>query len=346
MTQNYVFSSANNTYIPTFSPEASNQLIVSYARDPKRFAVNRYQQVVKVETQVGKYIRLNQYDASRMLSSNGNDIVWADGADRPINSDQAFEYPSYSTFRRSLGFHIGDLSMSQAAWDILAAKAAVNASRMMTYITASAIGALTASGVLPTATATSLGGGLWGSGNNTTAGQDYFRRGVQNVLATIMLATNSVVDPSEIMMIVNPNTARLLSSSVETVDTVKQSPYSLEFLEGGNSFNAFGLPKRLFGLGEVIVESSVSTTSKPKANGTGTQSFTLPDNVAIFVSRPGGIEGQMGSFSTLQGFFKEEMTTESWTDPINRRTVGSVTSDWDHEVASPISGYYVTGVIS
>jgi len=343
MATNQVYSSANNTYIPTFSPEASEALIVSYARDPKRFKVNRYTQVTKVDKQVGKYIRLNAYDASRLLTTDGSDAAWADGADRPINSDVNFEYPQYSTYRRSLGFHVGELASEQAAWDIVAAKANVVASRMMLIQTSAALTALTGSD-MPTATATALGGGKWDAGDNTTSGQAYFRIGVQNTLATIAKATNDTVSPEDLCMIMNPNTARALSSSVEVLDLIKQSPYAYPAYTNDNLFSTWGLPSKLFGVGEVIVESAVKTTTKPKSAKTGTQSFVLDDDVIVFAARPGALEGQMGSFSTCHGYFKEEMTVETWQDAINRREIGSVTSDFAYVIASPISGYYVTAV--
>lgn len=338
MTQNYVYSSANNVYIPTFSPEASGALIVSYARDPKRFKVNKYTQITKVETQQGKYIRLNPFDASRLLTGDGSDAAWADGADRPINSDVSFEYPAYSTFRRSLGFHVGDLAATQAAWDVVAAKASVVASRMMLIQTSAALAALTGAD-MPTATATTQGGGKWDAG---TSAAPYFRIGVQKTLADISIATNDVVSAEDLVVIMNPNTARKIAASQEVIDFVKQSPAVIENLRGDGNFSRWGLPSSIFGVGDVIVESAVKTTTKPKANGTGTQAFVLADGVVVFAARPGAIEGPMGSFSTCHGYFKEEMSVETWSDPVNRRQVGSVTSDFQYVIASPISGYHIT----
>jgi hypothetical protein len=347
MSQNFTFSAANNVYIPTFSAEASGALIVSYARDPKRFAVNRYTQVTKVEKQTGKYIRLNPYDQSRMLTTDGSDAVWADGADRPINSDVQFEYPLYQTYRRSLGFHVGDLAATQAAWDIVAAKAQVVASRMMTIQTSVAIQAALASNVLPTATATALSGGKWDAGYNADGAANttnYFRLGVQDVLAAITLATNAVVDAQDLCVVMNPNTAKALAASNEVTDTVKQSPFAVESLKNDKNFSLWGLPSSLFGVGEVIVETTVYTSTNPGSNSQ-TQTFVMPDGDILFLARPGAIEGSMGSYSTLHGYFVEEMTVETWNDPINRREIGSVTSDFTYVVAAPASGYLVTAAI-
>jgi hypothetical protein len=344
MTQNFSLNSANNVYIPTFSPEASGQLIVSYARDPKRFGLLKYTQVTKVEKQQGKYIRLNPYDQSRLLTLDGSDNVWADGADRPINSNVQFEYPAYSTNRHSYGFFVGDLSAQQAAWDIVAAKASVVASRMMSLQTACALTALTGSD-MPTSTATVAGGGKWNAGNNTTATQNYFKIGVQKVLQTITLATNAVVSAEDICVIMNPVTASKLSQCIEVIDMVKQSPFAVEALRNDKNFSLWGLPSSLFGCGEVIVEPTVYTSTNPNQAGTGTQSFVLADGSIIFCARPGSIEGQMGSFSTCHGYFKEEMTVETWNDPVNRREVGSVTSDFQYVIAAPASGYLITEAV-
>jgi hypothetical protein len=355
MSQNFTYSSANNVYIPTFSAEASGALIVSYARDPKRFAVNRYTQVTKVDRQQGKYIRLNPFDQSRLLTLDGSDAVWADGADRPINSDVQMEYPLYGTTRKSLGFYVGDLAATQSAWDIVAAKAAVVASRMMTLQTAVAINAAVTglaanTGGTTSGTATALGGGLWDAGYNDSGAantHDYLRKGVQAVLANITLNSNAVVDPSELLAVMNPNTAKAIAQSNEVTDTIKQSPFGLDSLmyKGDLNFSRWGLPSMLFGVGDVVVETSVYNAANPNSSGTGTQQFVMPDGDILFLARPGAIEGQMGSFSTVHGYFKEEMTVETWNDPVNRREVGSVTSDFTYVVAAPQTGYLVTNAI-
>lgn len=347
MSQNFTYSSANNVYIPTFSAEASGALIVSFARNIKRFAVNRYTQVTKVEHQQGKYIRLNPFDQSRLLTLDGSDNVWADGADRPINSDVQFEYPLYGTTRKSLGFYVGDLAATQSSWDIVAAKASVVASRMMTLQTAvalnAAIAGLNVSGT--TATASTLSGGKWDVGYTANGGANsntYLRVGVQKVLSLITLASNAVVDASEIMIVMNPNTARAIAASNEVVWQAAQSPFALETLKLDKNFQTWGLPSMLFGVGEVIVEPTVYNAANPNTSGTGTMNYVMPDGDILFLARPGSVEGQMGSFSTVHGYFKEEMTVETWNDPVNRREVGSVTSDFTYVVAAPQTGYLVT----
>jgi hypothetical protein len=354
MSQNFSFSAANNTYIPTFNAEASGALIVSYARDPKRFAVNRYSQVTKVDKQQGKYIRLNPFDQNRLLTTDGSDAVWADGADRPINSDVQFEYPLYSTFRRSLGFHVGDLAATQAAWDVVAAKAQVVASRMMGIQTSVALNAAITGLAANTGGTTSAAynaiglNGKWNAGYNDTGAantHNYLRTGVQAVLSAITLNSNAVVDAQDLIAIMNPTTAIAIAKSNEVTDTVKQSPFAVESLRNDKNFSLWGLPSSLFGVGEVIVETTVQNASNPNVNGTGTMSFVMPDGDVLFVARPGGIEGSMGSYSTLHGYFVEEMTVETWNDPINRREIGSVTSDFTYVVAAPQTGYLVTGVI-
>jgi len=350
MSQNFTLSAANNVYIPTFNAEASGALIVSYARDPKRFAVNRYSQVTKVDKQQGKYIRLNPYDQSRLLTTNGADVVWADGADRPINSDVGFEYPAYSTNRYTMGFYVGDLAATQAAWDVVAAKAAVVASRMMALQTAialqSAVDGLKANvNGTTTDSATGISGGKWDVGFTATGAANtvtYLRKGVQTVLSRITVASNAVVDASDITIVMNPNTAKAIANSQELVWQSAQSPYALDTLKLDKNFQTWGLPSMLFGVGEVIVEPTVKTTTNPNATGSGTASYVLGDGNILFLARPGALEGQMGSFSTLHGYFKEEMSVETWNDPVNRREIGSVTSDFTYVVAAPQTGYLVT----
>jgi hypothetical protein len=195
-----------------------------------------------------------------------------------------------------------------------------------------------------------LGGGLWDAGYNDSGAantHDYLRKGIQAVLANITLNSNAVVDPSEVVVIMNPNTAKAIAQSNEVTDTVKQSPFGLDSLmyKGDLNFSRWGLPSMLFGVGDVVVETSVYNAANPNSSGTGTQQFVMPDGDILFLARPGAIEGQMGSFSTVHGYFKEEMTVETWNDPVNRREVGSVTSDFTYVVAAPQTGYLVTNAI-
>jgi hypothetical protein len=39
------------------------------------------------------------------------------------------------------------------------------------------------------------------------------------------------------------------------------------------------------------------------------------------------------------------MTVETWNDPVNRREVGSVTSDFQYVIAAPASGYLITEAV-
>lgn len=164
-------------------------------------------------------------------------------------------------------------------------------------------------------------------------------------MSAITLNSNAVVDAQDLIAIMNPTTAIAIAKSNEVTDTVKQSPFAVESLRNDKNFSLWGLPSSLFGVGEVIVETTVQNASNPNVNGTGTMSFVMPDGDVLFVARPGGIEGSMGSYSTLHGYFVEEMTVETWNDPINRREIGSVTSDFTYVVAAPQTGYLVTGVI-
>jgi hypothetical protein len=245
---------------------------------------------------------------------------------------------------------VGDLAATQSAWDVVAAKASVVASRMMTLQTAKALTAAQtdlAANIngTTTANATTLGGAKWDVGyvdSGAANTHSYLRVGVQETLSRITKACNAVVDASDICIVMNPTTAKAIAKSNEMVWTAAQSPYAVELLRNDKNFATWGLPSMLFGVGEVVVEPTVYTSTNPNASGTGTQSYVLGDGNILFLARPGALEGQMGSFSTLHGYFKEEMTVETWNDPVNRREVGSVTSDFTYVVAAPQTGYLVT----
>lgn len=335
----YVYPGAYNVYQPSI--EASGKLMVDFSRNPARFPVTSYTQIIKVEKNAGLYIRHDPDEAARALTATGDEFIWADGAASPDNYiDKEFQFPAYVTRRYAFPFSLGNLTIEQAAWDIVSNYAATAAALAMTQRARLALGKLTdPTQMTQTATAATLigtGGTYLNTGSSTNP---YLRLGLQAAMQQILLNTDGVVQPNDLMIVVNPVTAKLLAVSNEVIDFIKQSPFVTESLKFGGNYAVWGLPDYLFGL-KVIVEDTVVVTSNKGA--ARVSSFALPNDIVLIVSKVGGLETTDGTFSTVAMFSMEEMTTETYADGLNRRLVGRVVEDIDFEIVSPISGYLIT----
>jgi hypothetical protein len=191
------------------------------------------------------------------------------------------------------------------------------------------------------ATGTAISGGAW-----TTSSTNVIQKGIQTALQRISLATGGAVrGETDIMLVISPTVANLLSQTEEVRNYVKNYPAALPFLQGADTFAKYGLPPNLFGV-QVVVDDSVKVTTRKGAAST-TRSFVY-GNSAVFVSRPGGLVGVEGStsFSTCQIFAFEDMTVENWDDPRDRRIEGRVIDNSTSELVAPVSGVLVADVTS
>lgn len=123
------FPSGSNTYVPTY--EQASGSVISYTRDPKKFRINQYTKIVPVKKDQGYYLKLNSADTIRVVTEK--DFDWPDANDAPNGEDnnQGFEYKAYTTLRRAFPFRLGNKSVSQADWPIVAAHAKMAASLAM-----------------------------------------------------------------------------------------------------------------------------------------------------------------------------------------------------------------------
>lgn len=334
-----------STYIPSTNDLATGALQVEFTRSVNSFALSRYAQIVPVSKMTGYYLRQDTTDNTRV--SDVNEFVWPLGNDRPTGKQNSFEFVQYATQRFAFPFYIPQESANQAAWDVVAQHARSKAQLAMTRRTIAAATALSTSGnwagnyaatpaALPTAT------GNW---NGSTEVNGYIQASIQQVMQIISKTSGGAVSPSQIIMVISPEVAVAISQAPETKAYVKNNPGTLQFYQGSDTFARWGIPPTLFGLGDVVVDDSVRTTSKK--GGTLAQSFILGQG-AYFVSRPGGLVGVEGanSFATLQIFAYEDMTVEQFNDPLNRRIEGRVIDNSVPAVVAPVAGYAIGDVIS
>src|SRR5712692_8423678 len=116
----YVFPGSSNVYAPSL--EATGHLMVNFVRNPKTFKYAEYCTIKKVDKEVGLYAASKNEEAARVINSDGRDLVWADGNDRPrgFANTEAFSMLQYQTKRYDNEVTLGWKTVQQASWEILA----------------------------------------------------------------------------------------------------------------------------------------------------------------------------------------------------------------------------------
>jgi hypothetical protein len=334
-----------NTYVPSTNALATGALQVEFTRAVNTFPITKYAQIVPANQMTGYYLRLNSDDNVRVTDIN--EFIWPLGNDRPVGKMNEQDFVAFTCQRFAYPFYIPNETVKQAAWDVVAQHARSKAQLAMTARSMRTATALTGSAAVTAFTAvgnyyadgTAISGAAW-----TTSSTNIIQKGIQTALQRISLATGGAVrGETDIMMVISPTIANLLSQTQEVRDYVKNYPAALPFLQGADTFAKYGLPPNLFGV-QVVVDDSVKVTTKKGAAST-TRSFVY-GNSAVFVSRPGGLVGVEGStsFSTCQIFAFEDMTVENWDDPKDRRMEGRVIDNSTSELVAPVSGVLVANV--
>jgi hypothetical protein len=335
------YPSSQNTFVR--SHEASGKLVVDFARDPKKFAVNNYVQVQPVDKVAGYYLQVTVEEAGRILDANLNNFLWYDGDPAPEGNEglESHEWKPFACQRRSFPVRLGDLMVSQASWDILAQYGSIKARQAMTARTQLVLTAALTSGNWDATHRIDVTAVTGASGNwpqSTTARQD-IKRSLETAMELILDDTLSGVEQSDMRLVISSALAMELSMTQEITDYIKGSPAALAQIKGelAGRNTMYGLPDELYGF-QLHVEKTRKVTSAKGA--TRAVSQILPKANALLISRPGGLESVAGapSFSTLVIFAHEEMSLETKRDDDNRRTKVRVTENLDARVLAPASG--------
>ncbi len=373
----------NSFYIP--SPQVTG-LIVSLISNPSKFAINEYIAKRPSDRQIGVYLELDSSEAIRV--TDVNEYNWASGTRRPDGSENTIgaRMKSFKTQRRNITFEIPNEVIDQADYDVMAHYAAGNMTRMWTLLTKSIISYLETTtnwvdagkGITHHATATALGGGLWGA---ATAANQYIRKTLDKATENIMLDSNGVVDEESLVLVLSPGAARQMVATGEFQDYLKNNSFALANVMGtqltdpkGKAVRTrnrlFGLPNQIYGW-ELVVEDAVINTARKGA--APTRSFVKSDNSAILLSRQDALPGdRVGSapvtnYSTFQLFYWDKEATYATTkEGIYGKNAdfgsllsvgfynnlrdeiyeGFITSNWATEMVAPETGYLITNLFS
>lgn len=335
------FPSAYSTFVRDH--DASNKMVIDYARNQSDFMVNKYTQVQPVKKPTGLYLEMTVEEAGRVVYSTLEDRVWADGQEAPQGLDglEKFEYKAYRCERYAYPFRLGDMTVENASWDILAQHASIKTRQAMTARTQLAITALTTTGSYAAThqlDVTTISGNTGDWASSTTARQD-IKRSLIAGAEVILDDTLGAVKADDIMLVINSALAGELAECQEIVDFIKGSPDALAEIRGEKPGTnvIYGLPSKLYGF-PLIVESTRKVTTKK--GQTTARSQILAAGTPFMCSRPGGLVGVAGapSFSTCVGFANEEMTIETIKDAPNRRQMGRVVENLDYVLVAPASG--------
>lgn len=342
-----VYPGAQNTFVA--SHEASNKLVVDFSRDIKKFAVNKYTQLVPVDKIVGWYLEMTVEEAGRIVDTNLDNFEWPDGqAAREGNDEtESFNFKEFRTRRKQYPVLLGDLTVDQASWDILAQHLSIKSRQAMTARTQSAITVFTTTGNYASdhvMDVTNINGNTGNWSQSTTARQD-IKRSINTAVEKIFDDTLAAVEADDLQLVINSELAARLSETQEIVDHIKGSPDALAQvkgeLKGQNDNSEHGLPAKLYGI-PVVVEKTRKVTSKKGAARAVSQ--VLPTATPFISARPGVLEGVANSptFSTVTCFIQEEMSAETKRDSDNRRTIGRVVENFTHKMTAPASGVLFT----
>lgn len=347
----YRVPSPSNVFVP--SPDASG-MVISFSRDPKRFALPKYVQYVPTTQIVGLYTRLDPKQSVRVPTSQQS--KWGRGMVRPAHEQNLipFDYQEYRCQRSDYGFTLPYEVMKSPSWPVLATHAAMNLSQAMTDRTQEVATLLqtTANWSGNTGAAHTLNGGYgqWDQASNDPASAYHLaiKRTLDAVVLAIKKATNARVTRDDLVVVMGPLTAQAISQTDEIRDMLKQSQFAKMQVEGDEPGpNAeYNLPPRLYGL-ELVVEDSTIVADNPSGPSDSQGFIWTGDSVAV-VSRAGGLDAEPGlpSFSTVQIYFAEQLTVETFDDSRNRRTEGHVVDDRSAVLTAPAAGYYITDVLA
>lgn len=339
-----VLPSAHNVFVK--SMDASNKLVVDYARNVNSFAVNRYCQIIPVKKIAGYYMEMTIEEAGRILHTDGRNFLWYDGEPAPDNVEgtEKFEFKDFRCERYAYGVPLGDLTVEGADWDILAQYASIKARQAMTMRTQLVVNALFTNTNFDSThrlDATTISGNTGKWSESTTARQD-IKRSLEVAAELILDDTLAAVDVADLVLVMSSSLAKAISLSQEIVDYIKGSPEALAQIRGElpGSNTIYGLPDKLYGF-KLVVDPTRKVTSKK--GGTTVRAQVVTSTAAVLCARPGSLVGVAGApnFSTVALFAQEEMTVETKRDDDNRRVKCRVVDTVAAKVIAPASGVYI-----
>lgn len=359
------YAGANNGFLPVATAQ-----VVSYIRDPKKFKVNRYVQVLQAPAPHASYWKLDRHQPARVTSDA--EFAWADGAKSPSGHHNLanFALEPFQTERRAYPFTLGNQAVKNAQkignLDLVSAHSKIVAQQAITNRTNRIITLLTTSSNwgsnYATASTLNSGAGYWdySSSVETDSNAYAINKALMEAVRRINLGTNAKVQFSDLRLLLSPGAAIRMSNSGEIRNYVKYSRNAQSTLKDtmGNPNEQWGLPSHISGV-EIVVEDCVIVTDKPYAGDSTepTHSYVMPDDYAVLISRPGEIDADFGapSYSTVQCYFfsengeeggELEVETHEPNEGWDRMIEGRCVEQFAEVLAAPPTGFLITDIMS
>ena len=328
----------NNAFVP--SHEGSKRLMVNYSRNVKKFAVNKYMQIVPVDNSLAYYLEMDVEAAGRVMTTDDSDIVWPDGAPAPSGNpnQREFEFIPFKTRRLALPFNLGDKGVKQASWDIVGSHSDANAQNMMTRRTQRACNLFTTEANHQSGHVIDVSTIATGTWRQSTTQRQTIKRSIRTLQEKLLDATLAAIKEDDLQLVINSDLAAGLSECQEIVDYIKGSPLALAQVKGeltaSNDNSMYDLPAKLYGV-NLVVEKTRKATNKRGA--TRAVSQVLASSTPFMTARPGSLVGTYGSPSFSGGtfFVFEELKVETFRDRKNRRTEGRTVDDYKDVLTAP-----------
>ena len=346
--------SAYGSFIPNH--EGTANLVTSFSRDPATFKIGQWCSYTPMRKPQAYYLKLNFDMCARFMGARsgayaGAPTIWPYGADAPqlTTGLESFEYTLVKTQRHADGYTLDRDTVNNADWNIQPFQNSVIAQKTMTERTIVGVAAATTTGNYDSthvASAATWGGGYLNAG---TSADPIFKRALQAMFLRIFLDTRGAVKASDMVVVMNPAIANLISQSAEITDFVKNNQFGYSQLKGELLTN-WGLPSEYQGF-RIVVEDCVYVPTAPgPAGATVPQSGygAWPWGTVAMLARPGSLISEAGgpSFSTIHVWLREDMTMETQDDPNNRKFTTRIVNDYSIDPVAPVTGCLCTSVVA
>lgn len=361
-----------NVYLPGYmgDRDAQAKLIIGYALNEDKIAMNKYITVVGADTPRAYYPVFNSSDFVRLKNTIGNERKWADGADRPLAMQGVrFSLREFQLERYGESTFLGNLAEEYSQiGPLLTINQETLASRALTWRAVVTAAVLTDSARYFTTTTpaasdtyfstwTALKSATEGTGkpyptgwfgSNLYAGtmtNPIFKKFIGHIVRNIQRRTNGQVKLKDLAIVTNPNSWAKLAATEEMHTYLAQQSGSLNVLTGKDpefEESAFGIPNPLYQV-QIISESTTVVLGAPVDSTTdadyGNQAYTLPDDWWGVVSRPGSIAGMRGTmgYSSIVLFQNKSRALKPTTfpDPRSERVECAMEDMFTLELVAP-----------
>lgn len=342
-----------------FIPEATGQAI-AYVRDPSRFKLNQYAQLINAPKPLVVYATLDPDQPARVPTSDM--FRWAPGNYRPrgTNNMGNFVWNEVLCERFDYGYTVDYQSIDAASgWNPRAFFNAIILQQAMTNVTQRFINMMETAGNwqgnTSDATVLNNGAGTWDQASDDPSSPNYLaiQKSVLTAAKNIQLATNGMLTINDMILIVSPGLAETMANTAEIHSYLAKQERALRVLQGDepSMVAQWGLPQPFCGM-KIVVEDAVIVRELPNALGTTAttnRTWVKSDDSAIIVSRIGGVSGNYGSpsASTIQRYFyKYEMAVEAFDEPKHKLFETHVVDQFKEVLAAPRSGWLITNCLS